>query len=374
MPDTLPSWSDDELLRQLCQRLVDEPGEPADTAETHARQLSPLLDTTRRQVLVQRALAEISGLGSLQGLLDDPEVDEVMVNAGREVWIERRGRLVRAGHIPPGRLDAVVERILAPLGRRLDRASPVVDARLPDGSRVCAVAPPIAVDGPCLCIRRFRVSAVPLNAFGPSPVVELLTQVVHARCNVVVAGATSAGKTTLLNAMAGVVAVGERLVTLEDTAELRLPGEHVVRLEARPATADGPPPVELQQLLRAALRLRPDRLVIGEVRGPEALDLLQAMNTGHDGSMATVHANSPDDTVRRLAAMVLQAGHLPAAVVGDLVRSSIDIVVQVARGPGGERQVVQIAELSPPDHDGPPTRLLAQGGQVVAQLSRARSR
>ena len=241
---------------------------------------------------MRAAVARLDGLGALDGLLTDDEVDEVLVNAHGDIWVEREGRLHRAGDIAAVDLAVVVERILAPLGRRLDRSSPVVDARLPDGSRVCAVVPPVATDGACLSVRRFRDRSRPLDSFGSTTVTALIGELVEARCNVVVGGATSAGKTSLLNAALGLVRPGERIVTIEDTAELLPATVHLLRLEARPATVDGPPGITLEQLVRTALRLRPDRLVVGEVRGPEVLALVQALNTGHDGSWSTCHANS----------------------------------------------------------------------------------
>ena len=240
-----------------------------------------------------RVVARVEGLGPLEPLLADPDVTEVMVNAGRDVWVERSGRLEPAGvALADGQADQLIERIVAPLGLRIDRTAPIVDARLGDGSRVHAVVAPLAIDGTCLCIRRFAARAWPLAAFASDEVVALLGWAVEARCNVVVSGATSSGKTSLLNALAGAVPRRERIITIEDAAELRLPGDHVVRLESRPATAEGVGAVTTRQLLRAALRMRPDRLVVGEVRGAEALDMVQALNTGHDGSLATCHANS----------------------------------------------------------------------------------
>ncbi len=309
----------------------------------------PLLDRLQRDELCRQARAELLGLGPLEPWLADPAVTEVMVNGGDEVWVERGGRIEWVDRLRDGQLAALVERIIAPLGLRLDRTSPIVDARLPDGSRLCAVAPPIALDGLCCSIRRFRRHHVGLEAFAAPPIVAVLRELVTARCNVVVSGATSAGKTTLLNALASCVPTGERIVTIEDTAELALATEHVLRLEGRPPDVEGAHPVGIRELVRTALRLRPDRLVIGEVRGPEALDMVQALNTGHDGSLTTCHANGALDAVRRIEAMVLMgAPGWPLVAVREQVHGSIDAVVHVERSADGRRRVAEIAELARP--------------------------
>ncbi|MGA1764346.1 MAG: CpaF family protein [Ilumatobacteraceae bacterium] len=303
----------------------------------------------------------------------DPLVREIMVNAGREIWIEREGGVEHVGTLGNGELPRIIERILLPIGRRVDQASPVVDARLADGSRVCIVIPPVAVDGPCLSIRRFHVRDLPLSAFGDDDVVSLLRDIVAQRCNVVVAGAASSGKTTLLNALCGCVNTGERLITVEDIAELRLQTEHVLRLEARPATYDGSLEVGLSTLVRSALRMRPDRFVLGEVRGSEALDMLTAMNTGHNGSLATCHANSPDDALRRIESMVLQAApQWPLTAVREHLQAAVDVIVQMERSPNGHRRVARITEVSMrPDVLG--TKTIWAPGTAVARLSRGRS-
>lgn len=291
-------------------------------------------------------VAEQTPLGGLERWLRDPSVNELMVNAGSEIWVERAGIVTHVGRMRPATLLATIEHILTPIGRRLDRAHPMVDARLPDGSRVCAVIAPIAVDGPCLTIRRFQQRALGLDRFAPPPLVPLLRELVHRRCNLVVSGATSSGKTTLLNTLALEIEAGERVITLEDTAELHLPHPHVVRLETREATPDGVGEITLAQLLRTALRLRPDRLVVGEIRGDEAVHLLQALNTGHDGSMATVHANSADDALARLSSLVLQeVGNWPLAAVQQHVGRAVDAVVHVARRADGTRSVVEVVEV-----------------------------
>jgi pilus assembly protein CpaF len=308
---------------------------------------APLLAPSAHSSAVAAVVAEVAGLGPLEPLLADPEVTEVMVNGPGPVWIERRGALERtAVDLGTPAIEHLIEKVVAPLGLRIDRSSPLVDARLPDGSRVNAVVPPLSVDGPCLTIRRFGARAVALHSFCPTGVAALLTWAVGARANVLVSGGTGAGKTTLLNALAAAIPAAERVVTIEDAVELRLPGEHVVRLEARPANAEGAGEVRLRDLVRNALRMRPDRIVVGEVRGPEALDMLQAMNTGHEGSLSTCHANSPPDALRRLETMVLMGDvALPLEAVREQMRASLDFVVQVARRPGGRRAVVAVDEV-----------------------------
>lgn len=317
-------------------------------------------------------VAEQSLLGGLERWLDDPTVTELMVNAGSEVWVERSGRIEPVGRIRPTTLLAAIEQILTPIGRRLDRTHPTVDARLADGSRLCAVVAPIAVDGPCLTIRRFSAQPVPLARFADPPVAALLAELVHRRCNLVVSGATSSGKTTLLNALAREVEPTSRLITLEDVAELQLPHPHVLRLETRDPSPDGVGAVTLEHLLRTALRMRPDRLVVGEIRGSEAVHLLQALNTGHDGSLATVHANSALDALERLASLVLQeVGNWPLAAVHHHVARAVDAVVHVARSPDGGRRVTEVAEVCLSAHV-LSTRTLARDAHVVAAPQRCR--
>jgi pilus assembly protein CpaF len=308
---------------------------------------APLLSERGRTRLVEEILADVSGLGPLEPLFADPRVTDVMINGPGPVWVERSGALERLPiELDTSTIEHLIEKVVAPLGLRVDRSSPLVDARLPDGSRVNAVVPPLAVDGPCLTIRRFGARPVPLSSFADDEVAELLTWAVAARLNIVVSGGTGAGKTTLLNALAGCIPREERVVTVEDAAELRLPGDHVVRLESRPANAEGVGEVRIRQLVRNALRMRPDRILVGEVRGPEALDMLQAMNTGHEGSLSTCHANSPDDAMRRLETMVLMGEvALPLAAVRTQLESALDLVVQVSRRPDGSRRVTEVAEV-----------------------------
>lgn len=319
-------------------------------------------------------VAEQAPLGGLERWLRDPSVNELMVNAGSEIWVEREGTIAHVGRMRPTTLLATIEHILTPIGRRLDRAHPMVDARLPDGSRVCAVIAPIAVDGPCLAIRRFHPQIIGLDRFAAPTLVPLLRELVQRRCNVVVSGATSSGKTTLLNTLALEISASERVITLEDTAELHLPHPHVVRLETREATPDGVGEVTLAHLLRTALRLRPDRLVVGEIRGDEAVHLLQALNTGHDGSMATVHANSATDALARLSSLVLhEVGNWPLTAVQNHVARAIDVVVHVARRADGTRTVAEVAEVVA-DATGPAiaTRRLADSSAITGVLQRGR--
>jgi pilus assembly protein CpaF len=317
-------------------------------------------------------IAERSPLGGLERWLGDPAIDEVIVNGAGDVWIERSGRLLRVATMSATAVATAIEHILRPIGRRLDRSNPTVDARLPDGSRVCAVIEPIAVDGPCLTIRRFAMRPLPLSAFAVPEVVGLLQTIVASRCNLLVSGATSSGKTTLLNALAAMVPTTERIITLEDIAELRLLHPHVVRFETRPPSAEGAGEVALPQLLRTALRMRPDRLVLGEVRGAEAVQLVQAMNTGHDGSMATVHANSAIDAVARVCSLVLQeVPGWPLQAIHDQVRRSIDVVVHVGRTSDNKRQVIEVCESDPTSVDVQLHRL-AERSLVLGRLQRGR--
>lgn len=340
------------------------------------RAADPLLPTEQVAVVVTRVLARTRGLGALSPLLADDAVAEVMVNGDGSVWLERNGRLQRTGvHLGFHEVMGIIERVLAPRGLRVDRRHPVVDARLDDGSRMHVVIPPVAVDGPCVTIRRFRARAVPLTSFAGAATVDLLGALVRRRCNIVVSGGTGAGKTTLLNALAACIGPSDRLVTIEDTAELRLPGDHVVRLEARPAGDEGAPAIGIAHLVRTALRMRPDRIVVGEVRGAEARAMLVAMNTGHEGSLSTVHANSPPDALRRLEVMAMGSDPpLPLAVVREHLAAAVDVVVQVARTGNDLRRVEAVHEVVARRPDGGPlaTRLLADGPNVVAEPLRWR--
>jgi pilus assembly protein CpaF len=336
------------------------------------RTVDPLVDADTVAATVAQVRARIAGLGPIAPLLADPAISDILVNGPGPVWVERAGGLERSDVVLDGRaIDLLIERTVGSLGLRADRTTPIVDARLADGSRMHVVLPPIAVDGPYVTIRRFTATALPLDRFCAEPVTRLLSWTLTAGMNLIVCGGTGTGKTTLLNALCRHIPAHERVVTVEDTAELRLPSDHTVRLETRPATPDGLEARTIRDLVRAALRMRPDRIIVGEVRGPEALDMLQAMNTGHDGSLSTCHANGPADAVRRLETMSLMGDvGLPVAAVRDQLAGAVDLFVHVVRQPDGTRRVASVAEL--PDHlrTGPRVRTVADGGQIVATVQR----
>jgi pilus assembly protein CpaF len=351
----------DDLTRGLRRRLVEEAAsaEPA-TGDSLRERVSALvreqaapLDADQHERLVERVLSSAVGLGPLEPVVQDQTVDEVMVNGPEAVWIERQGQLRRTEitFASEEELMNVIERILSPLGRRVDEASPLVDARLPDGSRVNCVVPPLSLDGPLLTIRRFRRQGFSLedlvsNGTLGEPAAAFLVRCVRGRANLVVSGGTGSGKTTLLNALSGFAGEGERIVTIEDAAELRLRQEHVLRLESRPANLEGGGEITIRQLVRNALRMRPDRMIVGEVRGAEALDMLQALNSGHDGSMTTVHSNSAADALRRIETLALMADvALPHAAVRQQLASALDLVVHLERERGGARRVVELVEV-----------------------------
>jgi pilus assembly protein CpaF len=349
----------DELAEALRARLVERArtGEVGGSVEEEVQALvereAAALPEASRAELRSRVMLLATGLGPLEPLLADPSVDEVMVNGPCAVYVERRGRLERAGVQFAGEAELLhaIERVLAPLGRRVDEASPLCDARLADGSRVNVVIPPLSLSGPCLTVRRFRREGFSMrdlvsNGTLPAALAELLAVCVAARASVLVSGGTGSGKTTTLNALSGAIPGEERIVTIEDAAELRLRQRHVVRLEARPANLEGRGEVTIRQLVRNALRMRPDRIVVGEVRGPEALDMLQALNTGHDGSLTTVHANSPEDALRRVETLALMAGvGLPHAAVREQAASALDLIVHQGRLPDGGRAVESVTEV-----------------------------
>lgn len=303
--------------------------------------------------LGQEMLDELTGFGPLENLINDDRINDILVNGAEHIFVERAGKLhpTDLRFIDDDHVLRVVRRILAPLGRRLDESSPMVDARLPDGSRVNAIIPPIALDGPCISIRKFRkdpLMAGDLLAFGTvdNALMELLHKTVDSRCNILISGGTGAGKTTLLNVLSRRIAPDERLITIEDAAELQLGHEHVVRLETRPPNIDGRGEVTARELVRNALRMRPDRIILGEIRSHEVLDVLQAMNTGHDGCMSTVHANNPRDALLRLEMLGSMAGFQGTDLtLKSMIASAIDLIVQISRMPNGRRRVTSVDEL-----------------------------
>jgi pilus assembly protein CpaF len=349
-----------ELRRRLIERRRAEAAAGRPTSDDLADAVRGLVDreaavlsVPTRARIVELILRDTVGLGPLEELMADPRVEEVMVNGPDEVYVEREGRIERTGvrFDSERALRDAIERILTPLGRRIDELSPMVDARLDDGSRINVVIPPLAVGGPSLSIRRFAAARP-----GPDEMVasgtltsearDLLDAAVRARRSILISGGTGSGKTTLLNALSSYIGREERVITIEDAAELALRQPHVVRLETRPASIEGRGEVTIRDLLRNALRMRPDRIVIGEVRGAEALDLLTALNTGHDGALSTVHANSPEDALRRLETLSLMAGvGLPHDAIRQQVARGIEIVAHLARGGDGSRRVVEIAEV-----------------------------
>jgi pilus assembly protein CpaF len=323
------------LIRELCQS---EKG---------------LLSSAEQEKLMDDVMDETFGLGPLETLLKDLTVSDILVNRFDRIYVERKGRLERAEvrFRDNAHLRQIIDRIVAQVGRRVDEISPMVDARLQDGSRVNAIIPPLALDGPAMSIRRFGAKPLQLEdlirsgAF-PPPVMDFLAAAVQARCNILISGGTGSGKTTLLNCLSRYIPADERVITIEDAAELQLQQPHVVRLETRPNNIEGKGEVSQRELVRNSLRMRPDRIIIGECRGPEALDMLQAMNTGHEGSMTTVHANNTRDALGRLEIMVAMAGFdLPAKALRTQIASAINIVVQARRLTGGKRKVVSVSEI-----------------------------
>jgi len=313
----------------------------------------PVLSTGERLRLIRQVVDESLGLGVLEPLLHDESVTEIMVNGPGEVWVERAGRLEKIGlrFESEQQLLQTIERIVSQVNRRVDESSPMVDARLPGGERVNVILPPLSLVGPVLTIRRFPKlftfeELVGNETLDPATM-ELLAAFVEARLNVVISGGTGAGKTTLLNALSAAVPVSERIVTVEDSAELRLQQPHVVSLEARPPNVEGAGQVTIRDLVRNSLRMRPDRIIVGEVRGPETVDMLQALNTGHEGSLVTVHANTPDDAVHRLETLATMSDlHMPYEALRDQINNAIHVIVQIDRMPGGPRKVTEVAVVA----------------------------
>jgi pilus assembly protein CpaF len=323
-------------------------------AESVLAQESMPLSVAERERLVSDVQHELFGLGPLEPLLADPTISDILVNAHSTIYIERRGK-IEATNVrfkDDEHLMRVIERIVSSVGRRIDESSPMVDARLQDGSRVNAIIPPLSIDGPVLSIRRFgsdplRMAALVENKALTKDIADMLQMVVHARLNILISGGTGAGKTTLLNALSAFIPETERIVTIEDSAELQLQQPHVVRLETRPPNIEGRGEVTQRDLVRNALRMRPDRIVIGEVRGGEAIDMLQAMNTGHDGSLTTIHANTPRDALARLETMIQMTGmRLSDRAMRQQVASALNLVLQVARLSDGSRRVTSISEIT----------------------------
>jgi pilus assembly protein CpaF len=327
-------------IRDITTRVLAEDGAP--------------LSLPQRQFVVRRIEDEVLGLGPLEPLLADPTVSDILVNGADTVYVERRGKLQRMDirFNDDAHLLNIIDRIVSAVGRRIDESAPMVDARLKDGSRVNAIIPPLALDGPVLSIRRFAVELLTVEhllRLGTltESLATILSAIVKARLNVVISGGTGAGKTTLLNITSGFIPENERIITIEDSAELQLQQPHVVRLETRPPNIEGRGAVAQRDLVRNALRMRPDRIIVGEVRGAEALDMLQAMNTGHDGSLTTVHANSARDALSRIETMVSMAGfNFPIKALRQQMSSAIDVVVQIERSEDGRRRITSLQEVS----------------------------
>jgi pilus assembly protein CpaF len=312
-----------------------------------------LPDDLRKEIFEQ-VLNDLLGFGPIQSLLDDEDVSEIMVNGPKKVFIEKKGKLTKTNVTfdDDDHVLRIIDRIILPLGRHVDADSPTVDARLPDGSRVNAVVRPVAIDGPSITIRKFRkdkLQVEDLINFGSltRPMADFLEACVKARFNIIISGGTGSGKTTLLNVMSGFIPENERIITIEDAAELQLQQDHVMRMETKTANADGLHAVTIRELVKNSLRMRPDRIVVGEVRGGEALDMLQAMNTGHDGSLTTVHSNTPRDAISRLETLVLMAGmDLPLKVVRQQLSSAVDLIIQQSRLRDGQRKVTYVTEVA----------------------------
>ena len=348
------------LVENVSRSMEGEMPQFGDQAETIKQRLNEAYVQTKvslpediRTQIFNEILDEMTGFGPIQPLLDDPDVSEVMVNGPKKVFVEKNGKLTRSAITfdDDDHVARIIDRIILPLGRRVDADSPTVDARLPDGSRVNAVIRPVSIDGPCITIRKFKkdkLSIQQLIDYGSlnANMGDFIRACVLAHLNIVISGGTGSGKTTLLNVLSSFIPEGERIVTIEDAAELQLQQDHVLRLETKVANTDGRGAVSIRDLVRNSLRMRPDRIVVGECRGGEALDMLQAMNTGHDGSLTTLHANTPRDALSRLETMVLMSGmDLPLKVVRQQIASAVDLIIQQTRLKDGSRKVTAITEV-----------------------------
>jgi pilus assembly protein CpaF len=353
-----------ELHRRLIERLDLEALEKISDESVVVLQIRQAVaelmrgDTTpfsqaEREEVVEQIVYEVIGLGPIEPLFRDRTITDILVNGPKEIYVERAGRLTRAltSFRDDAHLLAIIDRIVSRVGRRVDESSPMVDARLPDGSRINAIIPPLAIDGPVLSIRRFgaEITIQKLIEFGAltDDMVILLSGCVRARLNILISGGTGSGKTTLLNALSSFIPSSERVITIEDAAELRMQQEHVVRLETRPPNSEGRGEVVARDLVKNALRMRPDRIIVGEVRSAEALDMLQAMNTGHEGSLTTIHANTPRDAIARLETMILFSGtNLPNRAMREQISSALDLIIQVSRLTDGSRRVTSVVEVT----------------------------
>jgi pilus assembly protein CpaF len=358
--ESLKGRVQDRLFERIGPRRIDQLGPSSllaqitDAIREIITEEKLLLTDSDQAALIEMATNEMLGLGPLEPLLQDNEVSDILVNGFSETYVERKGKLVRTNvrFHDDQHLMEVINRIVSRVGRRIDEAAPMVDARLPDGSRVNAVIPPLAIDGPALCIRRFGAFANDISFLVQrgtltGEMVIFLRAAVGAKLNVLISGGTGTGKTTFLNCLSSFIPETERIITIEDAAELRLQQPHILRLETRPANIEGEGEVTQRELFKNTLRMRPDRIIVGEVRGAEVLDMLQAMSTGHDGSMATIHANNPRDSLARLEMMMLLSGiNLPERAMRQYISAALNLIVQVNRFPDGSRKVIKISEIT----------------------------